>query len=166
MDRWWRVVVVALACLAPEGFVEAGLTPTKASQLATVTTVLSCPILGYAKAAALDHVVKADGSGGPLVIPPKQVLVLNDVSASTIGQAPGDVFGVQVVVGTSVQSDVVDTVFEVASAGGHLAVHFTAPTGIAVKPGNAVCIALINFTHPSAIVGIATTGHGFFAPDK
>ena len=161
----WRFVVV-LACLAPAGVARAGLTPTKASQLVTVSSASFCPILGYAKAAVFDHVAKADGSGGPLVIPTKQVLVLNDISASTIGQAPGDVFAIQVVVGTSVQSEVVESVFDVASASGHLLVRFNPPTGIAVKPGNAVCVYLVNFTHPSAIFGVAASGHGFFAPDK
>ncbi len=162
---WWRFVV-ALACLARVGVAEAGLTPTKASQLVTVTAVASCPIVGYAGAAAFDHVAKSDGSGGPLVIPPKQVLVLNDVSVSTIGQAAGDVFGVQVVVGTSGQSQIVEFRFESTSASGHLSVRFNPPTGIVVKAGSAACVSLSNLTHPSAIFGTVAVGHGFFAPDK
>jgi hypothetical protein len=157
---------VVLVCLAHAGVALAGLTPTKASQLVSLRATGSCPILGYANATTLDHLARSDGSGGPLVIPPKQVLVLNDIVASTSGQAAGNVFGIQVVVGSTAQSQIVAEQFESTSSSGVMVVRFTPPSGIAVKSGSAVCVYFVNLSNPSAIIGIFSTAHGFFAPDK
>ena len=158
-------LVLVLACLAVAARGEAGLAPTKSSQLVTLLAGGACPDAGQVNASAVVTRVAADGSTSGLVIPPKQVLVLNDIQVSATNQIAGDPFFVAVlVVGPGTSSLVAAT--HTTAPGSAVGVTFAPPTGITVKAGSTVCVQIVDFNHPTAFVGALGVAHGFFAPDK
>jgi hypothetical protein len=159
-------LALVLGCLGLTTATDAGLIPTKASQLVTVAAAGTCPIPGRPNAVSFAFRSGSDGVSSQFVIPPKQVFVLTDVTATANNQIPSDVFLVSLLVGNADHESFLNASFETAPASGAFTTRFTMPNGIAVKPGNAVCIELVDTQHPSAFVGVLALAHGFLAPDK
>jgi hypothetical protein len=158
-------LVLVLACLTIATRGEAGLTPTKSSQLVTLVGGGACPDAGQVNTTALVTRIATDGSASGLVIPPKQVLVLNDIQVSATNQITGDPFLVGVLVTGAGSTNFVAATHTTAPGSG-ISVTFAPPTGIAVKSGSTVCVQIVDFSHPAAFVGSLAVAHGFLAPDK
>jgi len=159
-------LALVLGCLGIATATEAGLLPTKGSQLVTLGAGGGCPIPGHPHASGFNLRVGADGGATGFTIPAKQILVLTDVVASATFQIPGEVFIVNVLVGNAAQSNLATGSFATADASGAFSVTYAPPNGIAIKSGNAVCIEATDFAHPSALVGVFAFAHGYLAPDK
>jgi len=159
-------LALVLGCLGIATATEAGLLPTKGSQLVTLGAGGGCPIPGHPNASGFNLRVGTYGSTTGFTIPAKQILVLTDVVASATFQIPGDVFVVNVLIGNATQSNLATGSFATADASGAFSVTYAPPNGIAIKSGNAVCIEATDFAHPSALVGVFAFAHGYLAPDK
>ncbi|MBI3769220.1 MAG: hypothetical protein HY271_12135 [Deltaproteobacteria bacterium] len=86
----WALVTLAWLGAA----VDAGaapLVPTKGSQRVTVYANGACPVGGFTATLAFDQMVQPDGSNTSFTIPPKHILVITDVIATSIGLTSGDV---------------------------------------------------------------------------
>jgi hypothetical protein len=142
------------------------LAPTKGSQIVALQASGPCPFPGYPNATGFSVLVKSDGSRPAFAIPAKQVLVLTEVVATTNNLIAGDVFGVELLVGSATVGTIADLRFEPASQQGTITVRFAPPTGMVIKSGNFVCIDSVNFTHFGFDLGVVGIAHGFLAPDK
>jgi hypothetical protein len=164
-----RRCVCALVTLAWLGAaVDAGaapLAPTKGSQLVTVYASGPCPVGGFNASLAFDQIVQPDGSNTGFTIPPKHVLVITDVIATSLGLTSGDVHFLEVVIGTPAHGNPVASRFEAAPSSGVLTATFNFPTGFVVKSTSTVCFQFVDFTHPNFFVGFVAIAHGFIAPD-
>jgi len=109
-------LALVLGCLGIATATEAGLLPTKGSQLVTLGAGGGCPIPGHPNASGFNLRVGADGGTTGFPIPAKQILVLTDVVASATFQIPGDVFVVNVLIGNATQSNLATGSFATADA--------------------------------------------------
>ena len=159
-------LVLVLALFGVATVADAALAPTKASQLVTLNSGGACQIPGHPNAVAYFSRVAADGSAVPFVIPPKQVLVLNEIVVSSTDQIVGDTFFVTVFTGGAAQSNLVAATFITAPAGGNFSVTFAPPTGIAVKAGTSLCVEITDMQHVSSLVATLSIAHGFLASDR
>ena len=158
-------VVFVLVGLGIAVTVDAGLAPTKSSQLVTLTGGGACPVAGIVNATAVATRIAADGTAGGFVIPPKQVLVLNEIQVSANSQIGGDPFFVAVlVVGPGATNYVAVT--HTTAPGSGIGVTFTPPTGIAVKAGSTVCVQMADLNHALSPITPTAVAYGFLAPDK
>ena len=164
--RALRLIVLALGCLGFAAASHAGLTPTKGSQLVTLTAGGECPITGHPNATLFSLRLGPDGASAPFTIPAKQILVLTEVTASGVGNIAGDVFFVSVLVGNGDRGDFAAARFTTVNASGMFDTSFTPPNGIVVKSGNVACLDLVDTNHVSSFVGGLGVAHGFLAPDK
>ena len=162
----FRLAVVA-AVLALPLTAQAVLAPTKGSQLVSAFTVGACPIKGHVggNAITVSQMVNGDGLVVPLVIPPKRILVLTELTATTIAEPAGDIVASTIVVGSAATGSAVAARFESVAANGTLVSSFQFPTGIAIRPGSVACVELLNLTH-GGFVGFTAFAHGYFAADK
>jgi hypothetical protein len=158
--------VLVLGCLALATIADAGLAPTKGSQLVTVSAGGGCAIPGHPNAAGFATRVTADGTLVPFTIPPKQILVLTDVVVSTTFQTSGHVFLVNVLVGNAAGGNAVTGRIVTSAASGAFDTTFAPPNGIVVKSGSNVCIEAGDFAFPGAFVGTYAFAHGYLAADK
>src|SRR5262249_31907069 len=115
-------LAVTLACLGGTVTADAGLAPTKASQLVTLVAGGGCPVTGHRNGTALAFRVGGDGVTTPLTIPPKQVLVLTNVVGTTFFQLPGDTFQASIIVGAGSVGSFAALRYETANASGALSV--------------------------------------------
>jgi hypothetical protein len=156
--------LLVLGCLGVAAIVDAGLTPTKGSQLVALAAAGQCAIPGRPDATGFFR-VGGDGALTPFTIPPKQILVVTDVVASASFLVAGDVFFMTVLVGNGTSSNVVTGSIETASASGVFSRTYAPTNGIVVKSGSVLCIEADDLTHPGP-VGVFAFAHGFLAADK
>jgi len=146
---------VGVALLAVTTPAQAGLAPSKASQLVTLNASGATCTSGLVK---VDTQVKGDGTTTALTIPAGMVLVITGAEWDTGGGAGG-----------------VDTFFINLEGAGTATVHVAAgavgssglegggssfSSGIVVKPGTNICVGLNSGKVPIPII------HGFLAKDK
>ena len=164
--RTFRLVVVAVVLALPLA-ARADLAPAKGSQLVSAYTVGACPIPGHigSNSSLLSQMVNGDGAVVALVIPPKRILVLTDLTATTISEPGGDVIAASVIVGSAAGGTPVAAHFESVAANGTILSSFQFPTGIAIRSGSGVCVELLNLTH-GGFIGFTVFAHGYFAADK
>lgn len=145
----------------------ATLAPVKGSQLVTVLANGACPIPGYtgSNSFLFTQMVKADGSTVLLTIPPKQILVITDVTISASNEPAGDSMLSLVAVGTAAFGNAIAGRFDTTATGGTVTAEFQFPAGVAVKSTSSACAEMLNLTH-GGFVGLTAIAHGFFAPDK
>ncbi len=98
----FRLVVVAVVLALPLA-ARADLAPAKGSQLVSAYTFGACPIPGHtgSNSSLLTQMVNGDGAVVALVIPPKRILVLTDLTATTGAEPGGDVIAASVIVGSA-----------------------------------------------------------------
>jgi hypothetical protein len=158
--------LLVLGCLGLATTADAVLAPTKGSQLVTLGAGGACAIPGHPNAAGFNLRVGGDGALTPFTVPPKQILVLTDVVASTSFQPPGEVFFVNLLVGNAATSNLLTGSLETAPASGAFSVTYAPQNGMVVKSGSTLCIEISDLDHPTAFVGALSFAHGFLAPDK
>src|SRR5262245_2050253 len=127
------ITLVVLVSLLSTVVADAGLVPTKASQLVTLQRAGACPITGPPTAVGLQFLVAPDGTTSPFTIPAKQVLVLTDIEIFTKFQPAGRVYFGSVLIGTTAHPALAAYRYETVSASGTIAVHFTPGNGLVVK---------------------------------
>jgi hypothetical protein len=160
------ITLVVLVSLLSTVVADAGLVPTKATQLVTLQGAGACPITGHPNAVGLQFRVAPDGTTSVFTIPAKQVLVLTDIEIFTKFQPAGRVYFADVLVGTTAHSTFAAYRYETVAASGTIAVHFTPSNGLVVKSGNAACIELVDSDSPADFTGTAGFANGFLASDK
>jgi hypothetical protein len=157
------LVLGSLMAAAP---LEAGLAPTKGSQLVTLLNSGACPITGHPNAVVVQQRVAPDGSTAVFTIPAKKILVVTDVEISSVAQTPGDVMFASVLIGNGERGDLVALNFEPASPAGTVRIEHHPNTGIAVRAGNVVCADMVDTKFPAAFVGLTAVVRGYLASDK
>ena len=158
-------MLLGLTCSAGAAAV---LGPTKASDLFDLgTTFAPCPFSG---GRVFDNITRAGkDDGASFGVPTGQVAVITavDVSAQWIGGVPAAAGRyVQIVVTreTASRAHQVGWVSGVFDTGEGFSHAFLFPTGIALKPGEALCATAFDaFAQTAAVIGSA---HGFFVKDR
>ncbi len=133
--RTFRLVVVAVVLAVPLA-ARAELAPAKGSQFVSAYTFGACPIPGHTgtNSSLLTQMVNGDGAVVPLVIPPKRIFVLTELTATTGSEPGGDVVAASVIVGSAAGGSPVAAHFESVAANGTILSSFQFPTGIAIGP--------------------------------
>jgi len=164
---WLPLSMVLIALLHAPHTACAGLAPTKGSQLVTAFTVGACPIQGHTGQNSLlvTQMVNADGSTVPFAIPPKHIFVITDVMTATGSEPGGDIMLVDIAIGSAATGNLVAGRFDTVAANGSVTSTFQFPTGVAVKSGTAICVEMLNLSHPG-FTGFSAFVHGYVAPDK
>ena len=165
-----RICLVAIAVLLGlSSSADAGLAPTKGSQLATVLGNGTCPLpFNGPSALTFSQMVNADGSITAFTIPPKRIFVITDVTITGVGEPAGDAMLLAVVagiVGSPTGGSTIAGRYETVASNTSFAATFEFPAGMAVRSGTTICAVPLNFTHPGGVIASATA-HGFFAADK
>jgi hypothetical protein len=159
-------LLVMAALLSVSSSVDAGLAPSKGSQLVTVLGNGACPIpFTGSSGLTFSQTVNADGSITPFAIPPKRIFVITDVTLTGAGQPAGDAILLAVFVGSAANGNSIAARYETVASSSAFAATFQFPAGIAVRSGSTVCGVPFNYTHGGGVTAFATA-HGFFAPDK
>ncbi len=164
----YRSLVIGVVSLL--GFAStavATLTPTKASQLADLTTdyQATCPINAHAY--VLNRIQKSDGTTASFTIAPKHVFV---VTAAEIGAQlipTGHRYEVSLFRELPDQSNVTSIVtFTDAVSQGNAGVLVNLPIGSVVKSGVLLCVVVLDFDGSGAQSVPNVMVHGFFAKDS
>jgi hypothetical protein len=163
--RAFRFLLV-LGCLGLATTADAVLAPAKGSQIVALAAGGPCAIPGHPNATGYNIRVGGDGALTPFTVPPKQILVLTEVVASTSFQPAGEVFFVNLLVGNAASSNFLTASFETVPASGAFSVTYAPSNGMVVKAGSTVCVEMSDTDHPTAFVGVLSFAHGFLAPDK
>ena len=162
-----RFHVLAIAVML--GFcssANAGLGPTKGSQLVTVLTSGGCPIpFNGSSPITFSQMVTADGALIPFTTPPKRIFGITDVTITGAGEPAGDAILLTVSVGSASGGSTIAGEYATVAGNTSFAATFTFPAGVAVRSGSVACAVPLNYTHPGSVTASATA-HGFFAPDK
>lgn len=163
--RYFHVLAIAVM-VGLSSSADAGLAPTKGSQLVTVVGNGACPIpFNGPSPLTFSQMVNADGSITAFTIPPKRIFVITDVTITGAGEPAGDAILLTVSVGNASGGSAIAGRYETVAANTSFAATFEFPAGIPVRSGSIFCAAPINYTHGGSVIASAIA-HGFFAPDK
>lgn len=151
----YRAVAVGLVLFALLTPAEAGLAPSKASQLVTLTASGATCLSGLVKVNTQIH---GDGTSAAFTIPAGMVLVITGAEWDATGGAGGvDTFFINLEgTGTSTVHVAAGPVGSTGLAGGSSSFS----SGIVVKPGTNICVGLNSLNTPVPVI------HGFLAKDK
>lgn len=159
--RTFLILVLALcAWLRPDGAGAGTLAPKRASDLVTLAHG-SFPGCGLGNAYPLNVRLSSDGTSEPFEVPAKRSLV---VTRASFRLSADDGAVVTLKLGTN--PNVVDVAQTSGPSDlfGEMTLEFDFGSGIAVGPGQPLCVLVIGINTPATLV--RSSVHGFLVPAK